>query len=45
MFRALSVKPLHIMPLAIGITMLIHTLFYKGLRVPLPWGVFSPLQW
>ena len=45
MFRALSVKPLHIVPLAIGITLLIHTLFYKGLRVPLPWGVLSPLQW
>jgi len=45
MFRALSVKPSHIVPLAIGITLLIHTLFYKGLRVPLPWGVFSPLQW
>lgn len=45
MFRALSVKPLHILPLAIGITLLIHTLFYKGLRVPLPWGVLSPLQW
>jgi putative tricarboxylic transport membrane protein len=45
MFRALSVKPLHIVPLAVGITLLIHTLFYKGLRVPLPWGVLSPLQW
>ena len=45
MFRALSVKPSHIVPLAIGITLLIHTLFYKGLRVPLPWGVLSPLQW
>jgi putative tricarboxylic transport membrane protein len=45
MFRALSVKSAHIVPLAIGITLLIHTLFYKGLRVPLPWGVLSPLQW
>jgi putative tricarboxylic transport membrane protein len=45
MFRALSVKPSHIVPLAVGITLLIHTLFYKGLRVPLPWGVLSPLQW
>jgi putative tricarboxylic transport membrane protein len=45
MFRALSVKTLHIVPLAIGITLLIHTLFYKGLRVPLPWGVLSPIQW
>ncbi len=45
MFRALSVKPMHILPIAVGITLLIHTLFYKGLRVPLPWGVLSPLQW
>jgi putative tricarboxylic transport membrane protein len=45
MFRALSVKTLHIVPLAIGITLLIHTLFYKGLRVPLPWGVLSRIQW
>ena len=45
MFRSLSVKPVHILPIAIGITLLIHTLFYKGLRVPLPWGVLSPLQW
>ncbi|CAM8650021.1 Protein of unknown function DUF1468 [Oxalobacteraceae bacterium] len=45
MFRALSVKPSHIVPIALGVTLLIHTLFYKGLRVPLPWGVLSPIQW
>jgi putative tricarboxylic transport membrane protein len=45
MFRALSVKPSHIVPIALGVTLLIHTLFYKGLRVPLPWGVISPIQW
>ena len=44
MFRALSVKPSHIVPIALGVTLLIHTLFYKGLRVPLPWGVLSPIQ-
>ena len=31
--------------LALGITLVIHTIFYKGLRVPLPWGVMLPLQW
>jgi putative tricarboxylic transport membrane protein len=45
MFYALSVQPTRIFPLAIGVTLLIHTLFYKGLRVPLPWGVLSPIQW
>jgi putative tricarboxylic transport membrane protein len=45
MFHALSVKPSHIVPIALGVTLLIHTLFYKGLRVPLPWGVLSPIQW
>jgi putative tricarboxylic transport membrane protein len=45
MFHELSVKPSHIVPIALGVTLLIHTLFYKGLRVPLPWGVLSPLQW
>ena len=45
MFHALSVKPSHIVPIALGVTLLIHTLFYKGLRVPLPWGVISPIQW
>lgn len=45
MFYALSVKTSRIVPLALGITLLIHTLFYKGLRVPLPWGVLSPMQW
>ena len=45
MFHALSVKPSHIVPIALGVTLLIHTLFYKGLRVPLPWGVLSRIQW
>mgnify|MGYP003345840018 CR=1 FL=1 len=45
MFWALQVRGRLIVPLAIGITLLIHTIFYKGLRVPLPWGVMLPLQW
>ncbi|MBM3364605.1 MAG: tripartite tricarboxylate transporter TctB family protein [Betaproteobacteria bacterium] len=45
MFYALAVRPSRIAPLAVGLTLLIHTLFYKGLRVPLPWGVLSPIQW
>ena len=45
MFVALSVKPARILPVALAVTLVIHTLFYKGLRVPLPWGVFSAWQW
>lgn len=45
MFYALAVQPSRIARLAVGLTLLIHTLFYKGLRVPLPWGVLSPIQW
>ncbi len=45
MFWALSVRRALILPLAVLITLVIHTVFYKGLRVPLPWGVMLPLQW
>lgn len=45
MFWALSVRRPLILPLAALITLVIHTVFYKGLRVPLPWGVLAPLQW
>jgi putative tricarboxylic transport membrane protein len=31
--------------LAVGATLLIHTLFYKFLLVPLPWGVLEPYAW
>jgi putative tricarboxylic transport membrane protein len=45
MFWALQVRGKLIVPLALGLTLLIHTIFYKGLRVPLPWGWLLPLQW
>ena len=45
MFTALGVRGRWIAPLAIGLTLLIHTIFYKGLRVPLPWGLMLPWQW
>jgi putative tricarboxylic transport membrane protein len=45
LFAALGVRRTWILPLALGITLVIHTIFYKGLRVPLPWGVMLPLQW
>jgi putative tricarboxylic transport membrane protein len=27
------------------VTLVVHTIFYKALRVPLPWGVLMPFQW
>jgi putative tricarboxylic transport membrane protein len=27
------------------VTLVVHTIFYKALRVPLPWGVLMPIQW
>jgi putative tricarboxylic transport membrane protein len=45
MFWKLRVRPALILPIAIVVTLVIHTIFYKGLRVPLPWGVLTPLAW
>lgn len=45
MFAALAVRRTLVLPLALVITLVIHTVFYKGLRVPLPWGVLQSWQW
>lgn len=45
MFLALQVRPMTAVLIAVGATLLIHTVFYKGLRVPLPWGILLPLHW
>jgi putative tricarboxylic transport membrane protein len=45
MFAALGVRRRLIIPVAMGVTLLVHTIFYKGLRVPLPWGILMPWQW
>ncbi len=45
MFWALQVRPRIIAPVAFFVAFLIHLIFYKGLRVPLPWGILLPLQW
>lgn len=45
MFWKLRVRPALIAPLAVAVTLLIHAIFYKGLRVPLPWGVLLPVAW
>lgn len=45
MFYALRVRLMLILPVAIGVTLLIHTVFYKLLRVPLPWGLLQGISW
>lgn len=45
MFLSLGVRRRLILPVAIVVTLVIHTVFYKGLRVPLPWGILLPYLW
>jgi putative tricarboxylic transport membrane protein len=45
MMWALEVRPKLIVPIAVITSLVIHFIFYKGLRVPLPWGILSPIQW
>jgi putative tricarboxylic transport membrane protein len=32
-------------PAALVATLVVHSLFYKMMRVPLPWGLLQPLAW
>ncbi|RZI77597.1 MAG: tripartite tricarboxylate transporter TctB family protein [Variovorax sp.] len=41
----LRVRPARAVLIAVIATLVIHTLFYKLLRVPLPWGVLTPWAW
>ena len=43
LMRALKVRWSSALAVAIVATVLIHVAFYKGLRVPLPWGVLPVL--
>ena len=45
MFLTLGVRHRLVLPVALITALVIHTLFYKGLRVPLPWGVLMPIAW
>ena len=45
MMWAYGARPALIVPVAIVATLLVHTGFYKLLRVPLPWGVLQPIAW
>ena len=42
---ALHVRVALAVPVAIGASLLIHTIFYKGLGVPLPWGLLEAWAW
>ena len=44
LFFSLRVKPRLAVALAVFVPLLIHLIFYKLLRVPLPWGVL-PVLW
>ena len=44
-FAVFRVRARWIVPLAIGVTLIIHYVFYKLLRVPLPWGLPRGVAW
>jgi putative tricarboxylic transport membrane protein len=41
----LQVRLVRAIPIALIMTLAIHYAFYKLLRVPLPWGVLTPIAW
>lgn len=45
MMWAHGARPGLIVPVALAATLIIHTGFYKLLRVPLPWGLLQPIAW
>jgi putative tricarboxylic transport membrane protein len=45
LFAVFGVRTRWILPLAVVSTLVIHTAFYKLLRVPLPWGLLEPVLW
>lgn len=45
LFAVFGVRPLWIAPIALASTLLIHTAFYKLLKVPLPWGLLQGYVW
>jgi len=45
LFAVFGVRPAWILPVAILLTLSIHTAFYKLLKVPLPWGLLQGVIW
>ncbi|HEY0824705.1 MAG TPA: tripartite tricarboxylate transporter TctB family protein [Ramlibacter sp.] len=44
-FLVLRVRPAVAVPVALVATLLVHTGFYKLLKVPLPWGLLTGVSW
>jgi putative tricarboxylic transport membrane protein len=45
LFLKLGVGLLRAIVIAVAAALVIHFLFYKVLRVPLPWGLLQPVAW
>ncbi|WP_413457354.1 tripartite tricarboxylate transporter TctB family protein [Herbaspirillum huttiense] len=45
LFLTFRTRVMVALPVAIASALLIHTIFYKLLKVPLPWGILTPLAW
>lgn len=45
LFLVYGVRPAWIPPLAVLLTLVVHTAFYKLLKVPLPWGLLQRYAW
>jgi len=45
LFAVFGVRPIWILPIALVLTLAIHTAFYKMLKVPLPWGLLQGFIW
>ena len=45
LFAAFGVRRVHILPVAVGVTVAMHYAFYSVLHVPLPWGVLEAIAW
>jgi putative tricarboxylic transport membrane protein len=45
LFLKLNVPLVRAIVVAIVATLVIHALFYKVLKVPLPWGILQPIAW
>lgn len=45
LFLALGVRLATAIPFAAITALVVHSLFYLGLRVQLPWGLLEPIRW
>jgi putative tricarboxylic transport membrane protein len=45
LLAAYRVRAALILPIAVLVSLIVHTGFYKLLKVPLPWGVLQSVAW